>query len=589
MNNAIYINIVLFVIIIVLIAIILKYRRKDKDKITETIDSVIDFGGKLVSSIPETGQDLISMIRNTISEDKIPLTSIFDISKGVVSQMTLQELMDLIVSVTSRLLDTEVCSLMLLDPEKKELKIFSAKGLSEEITKKTILKLGEGIAGRVAESNEPLFVPDISKDPRFKGTGNPIYNGKCLISVPLTVKDKVIGVINVNSKTKSQKFNEDDLYCLMIIATQAAIAIDNARMYREVTDKLKALTTLLEISKEVASMKELGYVLQLIVDKAKEIMDVEVCSLRLLDEDGDTLRIRASVGLSEEFVKKVSKIKVGQGINGNVVKEGKPIAISNVLEDKRYLSTIAAQKEGIISQLSVPIALKEKIIGTLTIYKNIEHVFMQEEINLLSTFAAECAVAIENTRLYENLNKSYFETIQTLALTIEARDPYTKGHSDRVTQYALDIAKVMGLSEAEITTIRYAGKLHDIGKIAIKDDILSKQGPLTTAERAEVKLHSDKGAQILGPLEFMKGISTFIRGHHERFDGGGYPDGIKQEEIPLIARILSVADSYDAMTSDRPYRKGMEQNIAVVELEKNSGSQFDPDIVNAFIKVLGNK
>jgi len=330
MNNAIYINIVLFVIIIVLIAIILKYRRKDKDKITETIDSVIDFGGKLVSSIPETGQDLISMIRNTISEDKIPLTSIFDISKGVVSQMTLQELMDLIVSVTSRLLDTEVCSLMLLDPEKKELKIFSAKGLSEEITKKTILKLGEGIAGRVAESNEPLFVPDISKDPRFKGTGNPIYNGKCLISVPLTVKDKVIGVINVNSKTKSQKFNEDDLYCLMIIATQAAIAIDNARMYREVTDKLKALTTLLEISKEVASMKELGYVLQLIVDKAKEIMDVEVCSLRLLDEDGDTLRIRASVGLSEEFVKKVSKIKVGQ----KVLAIGNPFGFNETYDEQ---------------------------------------------------------------------------------------------------------------------------------------------------------------------------------------------------------------------------------------------------------------
>ena len=589
MNNSLFINILLFTIILVLIAIIIKYRKKDKDKITRTIDSVIDFGGKIVSEIPGTGQELISMIRKTISEDKIPLTSIFDISKGVVSQMTLQELMDLIVSVTSRLLDTEVCSLMLLDSEKKELRIFSAKGLSQEIITKTVLKPGEGIAGRVVESNEPLFVADISKDSRFKGTGNPIYNGKCLISVPLTVKDKVIGVINVNSKVKSQKFDEDDLYCLMIIATQAAIAIDNARMYREVTDKLKALTTLLEISKEVASMKELDYVLQLIVDKAKEIMEVDVCSLRLLDEDGDTLTIRASVGLSEEFVKKVSKIKIGQGINGNVVKEGKPIAVSNVLLDKRYPATIAAQKEGILSQLSVPIALKDRIIGTLTIYKNVEHVFRQEEINLLSTFAAECAVAIENTRLYENLNKSYFETIQTLALTIEARDPYTKGHSDRVTQYALDIGKVMELPELEIATIRYAGKLHDIGKIAIKDDILSKQGPLTTAERAEIKLHPDKGAQIIGPLEFMKGISAYIRGHHERFDGGGYPDGIKHEEIPLIARILAVADSYDAMTSDRPYRKGMDQSIAIGELQKNSGSQFDPEIVTAFIKALGKK
>ncbi|MFH1073606.1 MAG: HD domain-containing phosphohydrolase [Candidatus Firestonebacteria bacterium] len=473
--------------------------------------------------------------------------------------------------------------------KKKELRIFSAKGLSAEMIKKTVLKQGEGIAGCVVDSGDPLFIPDISKDSRFKGIGNPIYSGKCLISVPLTVKDKVIGVINVNSKVKSRKFNKEDIYCLMIIATQAAIAIDNARMYREVINKLKALKVLLEISKEVASMKELSYVLQLIVEKTKEVMEVEVCSLRLLDEGGDSLTIRASVGLSEEFIKKVSRIKIGQGINGNVVKERKPIAVSNVLLDKRYTATIAAEKEGIISQLSVPIALEDKIIGTLTIYKNVEHVFMQEEINLLSTFAAESAAAIENTRLYENLNKSYFETIQTLVLTIEARDPYTRGHSDRVTQYALDIAKVLGLPESEIATIRYAGKLHDIGKIAIKDDILSKQGSLTTRERAEIRLHPDKGAQIVGPLEFMKGISAYIRGHHERFDGGGYPDGIKRGEIPLIARILSVADSYDAMTSDRPYRKKMDQDIAVGELEKNSGSQFDPEIVNAFKKALGRK
>lgn len=589
MSNAQILIAVLLAIITGLVLVIIKNRKKEQNKITQTIDSVIDFGGKIVSDMPGAGQDFISMIRKTIAEDKIPLTSIFDISKGVVSRMTLQELLNLIVNVTSKLLDTEVCSLMLLNQDKQELRILSAKGLTGDIMKRTVLKVGEGIAGRVAKTGEPLFIDDIGKDERFKGTGNPIYNGKCLISVPLTVKDKVIGVINVNSKVKGQKFTEDDLYALLIIATQAAIAIDNARMYKEVTDKLKALSTLLEISKAVSEMKELHFVLQLIVEKAKEIMEVDICSLRLLEEDGQTLSIKASIGLSDEFLSKVSSIKIGQGINGNVFKEGKPIAVSNIITDRRYTASLAAEKEGVISQLSVPVALKEKIIGTLTIYKNVEHVFLDDEINLLSTFASECAVAIENTRLYENLNKSYFETIQTLALTIEARDPYTRGHSDRVTQYAVEIAKVMNMSDLDLAALRYAGKLHDIGKIAVKDDILSKQGPLTSPERESIKLHPDKGAQIVGPLEFMKGITAYIRGHHERFDGGGYPDGIKEEEIPFIARILAVADSYDAMTSDRPYRKGLPVEVAVSELEKNSGTQFDPEIVQAFKKVIGKK
>lgn len=214
----------------------------------------------------------------------------------------------------------------------------------------------------------------------------------------------------------------------------------------------------------------------MVVEKAKEIMDTSICSIRLLDEAGERLHLKASVGLSNSYIKNAGPVKVGDSIAGRVVKEGKPMDVYDLKEDPRYNFTDVAVKEGISSLLCAPILSKDRIIGVVTVYKVKPHKFTEEEISLLSTFAAECAVAIENAKLYEDLNKSYFDTIQTLALAIEARDPYTRGHSERVTQYATDIAKEMGLKDEDIKSIKYASKLHDIGKIAIRDEILSKTG-----------------------------------------------------------------------------------------------------------------
>jgi putative nucleotidyltransferase with HDIG domain len=580
---------ILLLIICSLVYLILRERKKYKTTRLSSLESFIDLSEKVVSGIPQAGQELINVLRKAMVEQKIPLSAIFDISKGFISQMNLKELLDLIVDVTLKIMNAEICSLMLLNDEKSELRIYSSRGLTDDIINNTVIKVGEGISGYVAKTGKPLFIEDISKEKKFKRTDNPIYKGKSLISVPLIVKDEIIGVINVTSKVKGEKFTNDDLYALMVIATQAAIAIDNSRMYKELENKLKAVTSILEISRAVISSMDLNKVLELIVEKANEIMKTSICSIRLLEEDNETLVLRASIGLSDEYISKVKRIKVGDSVAGIVLKEGKPISVYSIKNEPKYIFTEAAAKEGINSLLCVPIVSKEKIIGVITVYKNEVHNFSDDEINLLSTFAAEVAVAIENAKLYENLNRSYFETIQTLALAIEARDPYTRGHSDRVTQYAIDIAKELGLSEENINAIKYAGKLHDIGKIAVRDEILSKPGPLTPSERAEIKLHPEKGAEIVEPLEFMKGITSYIRYHHERYDGGGYPDGIKKEDIPLIDRILAVADSFDAMTSSRPYRKPLTVEEAISELEKNAGTQFDPTVVSAFKKVLSYK
>ncbi|MCM8791809.1 MAG: HD domain-containing protein [Candidatus Omnitrophica bacterium] len=191
------------------------------------------------------------------------------------------------------------------------------------------------------------------------------------------------------------------------------------------------------------------------------------------------------------------------------------------------------------------------------------------------------------TRLYENLRTTYMRTIKALAQAIDMRDHYTHKHSENVAHYAVKIAEAMNLSAHDIEIIRGACELHDIGKIGIYDEILSKEKPLTEKEKEEIKLHSLKGAQILEPLNFLEEIILLVRQHHENYDGTGYPDRHKGEEIPLGARIIRVADAYDAMTSARAYRKiPLSKEEAIEEIKRNSGTQFDPKVVEVFLKIV---
>ncbi|MCM8758137.1 MAG: HD domain-containing protein [Candidatus Omnitrophica bacterium] len=191
------------------------------------------------------------------------------------------------------------------------------------------------------------------------------------------------------------------------------------------------------------------------------------------------------------------------------------------------------------------------------------------------------------SHLYENLRSTYMRTIKALAQAIDMRDHYTHRHSENVSKYAVKIAKAMNLSEHEIEVIRGACELHDIGKIGIYDNILSKESPLTYEEREQIKLHSLKGAQILEPLNFLEETVQLVRQHHENYDGTGYPDGHRGEQIPLGARIIRLADAYDAMTSARAYRKNpLTKEEAIEEIKKNSGTQFDPKVVDAFLKIV---
>lgn len=196
---------------------------------------------------------------------------------------------------------------------------------------------------------------------------------------------------------------------------------------------------------------------------------------------------------------------------------------------------------------------------------------------------------IKNSYLYKELHQSFLDTITALAKLIEAKDKYTSGHSQRVTEYSLLIAKKLNLSKKEIEMIKFCGLIHDIGKIGINESILQKPSKLTNDEYANIKTHPIIGENVVKHINFLREGLPIIRNHHERYDGKGYPDGLKGKEIPLLARIVAVADAFDAMTSERSYRKAFSLQEAIKELKENAGTQFDPQIVKIFIDALNTR
>jgi putative nucleotidyltransferase with HDIG domain len=237
----------------------------------------------------------------------------------------------------------------------------------------------------------------------------------------------------------------------------------------------------------------------------------------------------------------------------------------------------------LLSLMLVPLKIREKVFGVLTAgVATGANRFSEKDLYYLSFMAQSAAQSIENLALYENIYENLFATLYAFVNAVEARDLYTRQHSSRVTGISLIIGRQLGCSGEELDILNFAGHLHDIGKIGIRDDILLKPGRLTTDEFEKIKQHPAIGANILEQMGMWEKERQIIRCHHERFDGKGYPDGLKRQQIPFLARILSVADVYDAMASDRAYRKRMEEGVILKVIREGAGSQFDPEVVAAF-------
>jgi putative nucleotidyltransferase with HDIG domain len=348
------------------------------------------------------------------------------------------------------------------------------------------------------------------------------------------------------------------------------------------------LSTLYKVGLAINSNMESENIFRQIVDTTIETLHAEIGYIIIHDKEQNVLRVDTIVG-HEDIQQQVVYVPIKDtSVSGWVLKNAKPLLITDINETPQFdrYSTLGYERKTLVCS---PLIVKGEVIGTITVVnKNDGSTYTNEDLGLLSTIAAQASIAIKNAMLYDEQQKTYLNTIHALVSAIEASDSYTRGHSERVTQYSLAIAKQIGLSPERLKIIERAAILHDIGKIGINLNLLHKVGKLTPEDIQDLQQHPIIGIKILEPIEFLVDVRLCIAQHHERFDGKGYPNGISGEQLLLESRILAVADSFDAMTSDRPYRKALALDVAVKELVDNCGTQFDPAITPVFVELIEN-
>ncbi|MGA1868267.1 MAG: HD domain-containing phosphohydrolase [bacterium] len=365
--------------------------------------------------------------------------------------------------------------------------------------------------------------------------------------------------------------------------------IQETLMFREISSELLAnyqeRNIFYEINLALSHVIDIKEIANIIVEYAQKAIQCEKVSFLILDEEKKHYTILASKGLPDEIEQAG---EIDDRICQMVLMTREPLLVEDIdnyseLKEKSK-GTYKTSSFLLLPFLVLPVHFKKEIIGILNLSDKISgEPFNTGDIKLCSALASQAGLAIQNARFIANLDELFYSTIKSLSSAIDAKDPYTYGHSQRVTEYAMRTAIKMGLPKSDIKDIELAGILHDIGKIGIPEYILSKKEPLNEKEYAIIQGHSVRGVKIIENIRQLKNVIPLIRHHHERMDGAGYPDGLEGEEIPLGSSILFVADAYDAMTSDRPYRSAFFPEKAFKELKRCQCSQFHPDVIEAFV------
>jgi putative nucleotidyltransferase with HDIG domain len=373
----------------------------------------------------------------------------------------------------------------------------------------------------------------------------------------VSTTERVLGEWKLFGRLASKQGSDDSLKIL------------NAELFK----RLQEIGTLHSISIEVDRCHDNKEIYARVAEMGARLMAAQEVSFGIIE--GGRLTIRSAVGIGH------ATFPV-EGPFFEAVVGGKKHLLVDVGKPNPYTGVPLASQ-----LLAIPFLVGNDVFGILNLSgKTDGTAFTEEEVFIAINLARKIASRIENNALYEVFFNNIVATLKSLITTIGVRDSYTKEHSDRVTMYSLKVAELMGLPADEIDTLRFGGYLHDIGKIGVRDTVLLKPGGLTEGEMQEIRLHSVIGDEIVKPIRFFDRERKVIRHHHERYDGKGYPDGLAGNDIPLIARILAVADTYDAMTSHRPYRKALSSEAAVAELVRCAGTQFDPDAVRAFQETI---
>jgi putative nucleotidyltransferase with HDIG domain len=466
-----------------------------------------------------------------------------------------------------KLTSADAGALMLVGEDPDVLRTIVSRG-DESFKAPETLHIGEGMAGRAAMTGRSMVVQGAKGIPSEAAS----------VAVPLRSEGNVLGVLLVSMPNAGREMAEE-LKLLDLYAETASTALANARRYSETSHLMLELMQLNELSRAIHGGSEADRITYLVTGVLDKVLDFEVGGLIAPERDGHGRIILRRELATDELLDLLGQV-VGGEVEDTFLRSCEIVASDGGLSDLR---TAVPPSWNIIAACLSP---TDPSAGYLFAAASEPGTFSSADVRVLGAEAAHASVALDRARVYSQLNDELERLEKAVSAMLDSSGGAARGHADRVMAYSAALGEEMGLASEDVQKLRFAGLLHDIGKFGMPEEIILKPTELSEDETAQVRKHAEVGAEIVSHMDFLGALRPVIMHHHERWDGTGYPDGLSGEDIPMLSRILSVADALDAMTCERGYNEALPFESARSEIERESGRQFDPEVVQAFLRLM---
>jgi PAS domain S-box-containing protein/putative nucleotidyltransferase with HDIG domain len=500
-----------------------------------------------------------------------------------------QEMLPILLDEIKASVGTDSAAIWLYEIEHNELKAKATAGWFNNLPKPNF-KPNKGIVGVVYSSGATHTTTSevgLENENFFGENGSGI-------AVPIRTATETIGVLAV-ALNAPHKVKSHQIRLVTTLAEITGNAIYRSTLYERSEKQIQRLTTLRELDTAITSSLDLRIPLNILTEHLLAKMEVSAATVLVFNPESQTLDYFAAAGFKNR-TQIHAPLNIGDGLAGQILISRKAVFIKDLTEEASPLQIKLLKSEGFKSYYAIPLFSKGATRGVLETYFRQSFSPSADWIEFLHTLAEQAIIAIDNAQLFENLQHSnqelslaYDTTLEGWGKALELRDKETEGHTRRVTNLTLELARQMGIPQTELLQIRRGTLLHDIGKMGVSDNILHKAGPLTDEERTEMHKHPQYAYDMLYPIAYLRPALDIVYCHHEWWNGNGYPRGLKGEEIPLSARIFAIIDVWDALSSDRPYRKAWDNEKIIEYIRGLSGKQFDPQIVDVFFKMIESK
>ena len=522
------------------------------------------------------------------------LEAVNRISTALRVAQTAEQMLPLLLDETLKILNSDSGVIWLYNEDSSILEQVEARGWFTQVHEAPVSP-NDGIAGMVFASGNPIISGEFASDDRTRAATRrqipPGWGGAC---APIRTGSEIIGVLFVSVQLPRQ-MNRGDVDLLTTITEIAGNAIHRSRLYEQSQRHLQRLASLRAIDMAISTVLDLRVTLNILIDHILSQLKVDAVDVLLYNPNTQMLHHGASAGFRTDSIRKWQSY-VSEGLAGQVVRTRTTIHIPDLAADSSFTRLAMLSNEGFVTYFGVPLLAKGQVKGILEIFQRSRLAPDIEWKNFLETLAGQAAIAIDNASLFEELQKTnidlslaYDATIEGWSRALDLRDQQTEGHTQRVAELTVRLAQKLGVSDFDQVNIRRGALLHDIGKMGVPDEILHKTGPLSREDWQIMHRHPEFAYEMLYPISYLRSALDIPYCHHERWDGSGYPRKLKEEQIPLAARIFSVVDVWDALISDRPYRLAWTEKRALNFIQKNSGVRFDPKIVKAYLHMLGQE